>query len=702
MRKNFFVLLVIFLLLPCMVEGEDNQPQGPIILNQANRVFLDDKSGNLRARGNVQITWGKQKLAAPRIDYSTKTGDLIARGGAKLTREGGEKIQGENIQWNRLTGEARVNEASGQLEPWFLDAPLVEGNMDTSFRMYSGSLTTCNLKTPHYYFQASKFYFYPGDSLIGYNVVFWVSGVPVFYLPWVMIDLKHRFSRWEVHPGYDSEEGFTLELNYHYLLPRDDPPFTGTIYTDWRENEGNGQGFDVDYDKKNKEAYFYYFQSERRPLVINKAGEEVRSETEDLVWQIQSHVDYEFTDSNWRFHSAIDWLSYSRFNRDFGRSLSSRTETERWIKSSFIHSSSSSQFRVDLRQEEKIPGDGTGNEFVRSRAFMPRVNYQLFSQPLPWGDLYYGFNTKFQRQYELDSDRWLWSGRGENSLNKSLYFNRLFQQSYRLTYGQNYGEEVQGDHEISESHGYFGFTLRNTLNFTRQFGADLNYLLTQRVNDKEEVTVEIGGEQLGIEKHGRELERIDLNWYWRDDKSYLNLRGGYDLRETINNSVRSDSRFLPLRLNANFEITDYWRWSHYLRYSVAQGVFDQSNLDWQFPVGSNFQFGLGWNYNRQSGEDLSKLNNNFDWQTTSESWRLRGDLIYNLQTRELDEVKFLMKRNLHCWDMRFMYREILDRERQFWIMFTLTDYPSRGLGFQQDIEHSSIDFESGNWNKLND
>lgn len=694
--------ILLFLLSGGAASAADSLPQGPIVLDQAERVRLDERNGRLEATGDVEISWGKQQLYAPRIVFTSSTNELLSTGGAKLVGEGGAVVRGEQIQFNRSTGEAKVIEASGKMEPWYLQAPRISGKVDTSFLMRGGSLTTCNLETPHYSFSGSDFYFYPGDRVTGYNVVFWVGGTPVFYLPWMIVDLKHRLSRWEIHPGYSSKEGATLELNYHYLMPRDEQPFTGTIYTDWRENAGSGRGIDIDYDHEDKKAYFYYFQSRRQPLVINSAGEEIRSDTEDLLWKFRSHIDYQLPRKNWRLHSSVDWLSYNRFNRDFSRQLSDRTQTERWIKSSLVHTTRSSLFRIDARQEEKISESGSGNEFIRDKAFMPRLKYQLFSQPTPLGGVYYSFNSELQREFVRADSEWLRSARAEGSMSKVISPAVGFRQTYRFTYGQNYGEEINAGEKNEETHGYFGFTLRNTYNFARRLGLEANYVLRQRVNDKEEVRLELNGVDRGVEEHGRETEKVDLNLRWKSKKNYLNLDGGYDLRQTKADSIKSDSRILPVRLHGFLRLSDFWNWSQFIRYSPVENEIEQVNTDWQFKINSGFDYGLAWYYNRRAGNDLSKLETSLDWLSPAENWRWRGEVTYNLKTEEYDELKFLVKRQLHCWDMRLMYREILNRDRQFWVMFTLGAYPSRGLGLQQDVSRSSIDFEGGDWREIDD
>ena len=703
--KMFWVPFVIVVLQLLFSAGLRAERRGESLhLKEGEEMTWNSRRGVLTASGNVRARWGDRHITADHVYYHEQDELLVIRGNARVILDGESQVAGEYIRINMATDQIETEELAGEFQPWYLRAGRVEGTIDTHLVGRSASLTTCDLEDPHYQIRASEFHLYPGDMLIAYNIVAWFGRVPAIYLPWMAVDLKGRFSRWSISPGYSSHDGMMLDMGYRYLMDRDGQPVTGTIYTDLREYTGHGFGADVEYDKEDQHVYLYYFHSRRRPLLYDEEEEEeVRADDKRDLWKFRSTVDYSFDGLPWRLHGEVDWADYARFNREFQRTLATRTQEERFMKGSLIRRDNSSLFRVEAERQDRLRADV--EDYRQESGHLPRIRYQLFPVSLDFlpGGFYYRLEGQAAKKYETNSSGETfrpWEGWVDNSLIRSVPWSRSFSQSYRLGYEQRYREKEEDSSESSESTGAGSLRVRNSFRPFPGMNLDLNYNLKERINRRDQVELQLLGENLGLESSGRLEHNLDLTLNWRRGDGYAQLRSGYDLRRLKNADISSDSRVYPVRLNFSFPLGNYWSWNQFAAYNFQEDRIDQLNTDWEFSISRQFQTSLSWHYNRREEEDFSRLGHGFNWTPRHDRWRFRSDLVYDIEKEQLDETRLKVYRQLHCWEMRVMYREIKDRDRQVWLAFNLVDYPSRALGFERNIGRDGYDLTEGTWEEI--
>ncbi|MGM0380375.1 MAG: LptA/OstA family protein [bacterium] len=710
MDRTKFILvtvgLFLFLIYTFAPEICIAAPDKVLRLEEAEHMDWNMRRGILTARGNVRARWGQRHIYADKVYYHEGKQQLVLKGNARLILDGKSQVKGDYIRIDLADDEVETEKIIGEFEPWFLRTAEVKGEIDTHLVAPSASLTTCDLENPHYRIRAGEFHLYPGDRLVGYNVVVSIGRVPVFYLPWMMVDLKHRFSRWKINPGYSSHDGFMLELGYRYLMERDEQPITGTIYTDLREYSGAGIGADVEYDEEEQYAYLYYFRSRRRPLVYDaEKEEEVRSEKEHELRKLKASVDYSFDSVPWRMHGEADWPDYARFNREFQSSLSLRTENERTLQGALIRRGEQSLFRVGGKRTDRLAEET--DDFRRSSGYMPRVHYQLFPvnfEFLPSG-YYYRFEGVAEKRYEnTEGDTYFrpWDMWVQNSLTRSVPWTSWLNQSYRFGYQQKY-EEILNDESGAEESLTTGagiFRLRNSIRYIPGVNLDLTYNLKERFNHRDEVKLNLMGKDRGLESSGRIEHNLDFSASWQPGNSYFHLRGGYDLRRSKTAEILSDSRVYPIRLNFEFPVNNYWKWNQFINYSWQEEKISQLNTEWDFNLSRQFKTGFSWDYNRRSGDDFSQLGHHFNWSPAGDRWRFRSDLLWSRQKDQLEETRFKLYRQLHCWEMRIIYRELKDHDRQLWLTFNLVDYPRRALGVERNIGQNNYDMTEGTWKEI--
>jgi lipopolysaccharide assembly outer membrane protein LptD (OstA) len=472
----------------------DNGTGVPVVIEQAESVNYSRERATIKATGNVQIRYGQRKLRADTFFYDQTEETIRAYGSVKIESPERGVSTARKFTLHLPTNRTHLSGLKGKYGPWIVSSPTVDGDADTELKLSSGEFTTCNLRTPHYSLKASQIYIYPGDSLVAWNTTTNLAGVPVFYFPYVNISLDDRLQRWEIKPGYGSESGMELEVNYHYLLPSDSGPYTSTIYTDMREREGAGGGFDIGYSQPGQELYLYSFLAERRPTRITESGNEVQADTEKTLWRVQSRANYQIPESNWKFHSDVNWLENGRFNDEFQSSFSGRGVNERQFNGSLVYSGERSIFRMDVIREDQVVQRNGDAEFELQREVLPRVQYQLFSLPLNlFGQrLFYSTNSLIEQTRRDPEQKQRLDGSVSQTLTKSVSMTRRWGQTYRIGYEHEL-LETSGEPGNYRSLGIGSFGLTNSYRPNRISSFDLDYDLARQLNRVEQVPLELGG-----------------------------------------------------------------------------------------------------------------------------------------------------------------------------------------------------------------
>lgn len=677
--------------------------RAPLVLKQAGSIRMRKDRGVLTARGNVIMTYRGYTIRSDTLVYTRVTETVQAGGNVKVVTPKSGAFVGSYFEMTLPTNEVSGRGIRARSKPWYINGRQMEGDADTMIHVPEGRFTTCNLRTPHYTFRTNDLYLYPGHSIVGYHTTLNVGGVPLLYLPYFYVDLRNLLGRWEIKPGYGSQDGVSLEVNYRYLIESDSGPYTSTLYTDMRQRGGVGAGFDVGYSQPNQHAYFYLFGAQRRPTVINDAGESVRADTEQTIWETRADVNYRFDDSKWKLHGNADWSKNNRFDRDFRGTLGGRGRPRRSFEGSLVRSGANSLFRVDAIREEKAVERDSDVVFVQEQSVLPRIRYQLYSVDVPalGRGVYYSLNSNLENSTDADTGDERWDLSVNQTLTKALAVTSRLGQSYQFGYEQSYVERQTrgaGTDFRSLSAGSFG--LLNSYRLTNQSSLTLDYSIEKQLNQEQFVAFSLQGDSLGTARNGLRTHELGLSLQWRNQLTAGALRTGYDFRNSRTRTVLGDSRILSPQFSLQASLTPRLEMDHYLRYSWKDRHIQQANLEFDFDVARDFSLSLGGDYNRRTGSDVLKLKNQFNWRSNNNQWGLRGDIVYDNPSSELEETKFMLYKRLHMWEMRVFFRQIEDRERQVWVSFNLLQYPTKAFGLEADIDNQDFDVEQGNWREM--
>jgi LPS-assembly protein len=145
---------------------------------RADEATYDSDSGEATASGHFRLDGG------PNDDHIK-----ASRGEYNLTAETGKfydvtATTGMRIRGNRITLTSTA--------PFAFNGKLVEKTSPENYRVYDGSITTCELPHPNWKFDARKVVVDIGGNATIYHSAFLIRGIPVFYFPYATHPVAHE------------------------------------------------------------------------------------------------------------------------------------------------------------------------------------------------------------------------------------------------------------------------------------------------------------------------------------------------------------------------------------------------------------------------------------------------------------------------------------------------------------------------------
>ena len=151
--------------------------------------------------GKVVITYGTRRMQADRITYNSDTGEIEASGHLVLTdTRNSERILATSGTYNLQLGTGRFTDVAGSVgvqpqssarrivyttaNPFLFSGSLLVKTDPQTYDIYDGTVTSCQLPHPDWLLSSGHFSVTDGKAR-GYNSVFHLVSIPVFYLPYV-------------------------------------------------------------------------------------------------------------------------------------------------------------------------------------------------------------------------------------------------------------------------------------------------------------------------------------------------------------------------------------------------------------------------------------------------------------------------------------------------------------------------------------
>ena len=322
------------------------------------------------AEKDVEIHYRDLEVFADRVEYNTKTKDILAEGNVVI-RMPKEVVSAERVIGNLDTRMFKMEKASGMLQPTvFYRAEEVERREPNLYTLRGARLTTCSQTVPRWEFSFRRAELVKGDYVSMWGALFRLKSVPVFYLPYMRYPLERERTTGFLSPeiGYTEHKGFTLSQSFYWAFARNmDLTLTADIYS----ARGIGGGLEYRYllpGGMAGEARLYLFRFRRDEFGQQPDNAYIlrlnHSQPLPAGFRLVANVDYQ---------SSFEFLR--EFDNNFRRAVVSNRRSEVYLARSWGTASLSaraSRFETYFRSID--------NSIVMT--YLPQVNFSLASTPL--------------------------------------------------------------------------------------------------------------------------------------------------------------------------------------------------------------------------------------------------------------------------------------------------------------------------------
>lgn len=365
---------------------------------RGRRVVLEVPDRTIRLRDSAQVNYGEAALRGDSVVYRARLQFVSARGDIVLASPGERQMTTDSVLYydvSRLKGtvlDARTSFAQ-QGVTWNVRGDAVPVGQETVY-VNRGQFSSCNRETPHYWFQAGQIKMVNRDVIVAWPVTFYVSEVPVFWLPFFAQDIRPERRSGILPPQFGfndviaTSDGFQRQISdvgYYWAINR----FMDARTTvDW----WSGQFTRVNAD------FRYHFM---KKFIEGSVG--ISQEWGQSGKNLRLDVDHEQrVTPDTRLTADAEFVQSERLLRD--RSVDPREQTQTIDTNVGIrHDLDFADLQVSAERRQFLGQDGKVNSTLPSASvsFSPVT---LFEAPRtragPFNNLTWRSSASFQRQQE--------------------------------------------------------------------------------------------------------------------------------------------------------------------------------------------------------------------------------------------------------------------------------------------------------------
>lgn len=242
------------------LKGNPAEIESTEMLFRANEIEYDEKTGDLKAQGNVYFKHYEknEQLWASRAEYNTEEQK------GKFYDVRGETMPRVVVRRGVLPGTS----------PFHFEGVWAE-RIGGKYILHDGWITNCKLPRPWWRLKGPRFEIDPGEKAISRNSIFLLRKMPVFYTPFFYHSLqknprKSGFLLPTIVPR--SQRGFMIGIGYYWAISR-----SYDVTYRFQDFTSNALTHHVDFRGKPREgtdfnAIFYGVQDYGRPLPDGSKG----------------------------------------------------------------------------------------------------------------------------------------------------------------------------------------------------------------------------------------------------------------------------------------------------------------------------------------------------------------------------------------------------------------------------------------------
>ncbi len=175
------------------------QPGDSLDVSCQKETFSGPKEARVSVcEGNVDARIGTYRLQADKVTVYDATNQIIADGNVVFDQGDQQRITGSHAEWNYRTktgffvnSTGYTNQTNDGTRMYFIADRVERVSLDTIV-VTNGQITACEEEVPKWSFHAKKARIKTGDRARLSSPTFRVKKVPVVYLPYASLSLKHN------------------------------------------------------------------------------------------------------------------------------------------------------------------------------------------------------------------------------------------------------------------------------------------------------------------------------------------------------------------------------------------------------------------------------------------------------------------------------------------------------------------------------
>ena len=381
--------------------SSESQPGTPAGLQEDVTItaLQQEKTGTIyKLHGKAEIHYGAYVLFADEITYNSETGDSTADGNVIL--EGGpndEHVRADHATYNLQSEVGRFDGVTGSIgarmrgnrlaltspNPFFFTGKIVEKLGPDHYKVYDGTVTTCELPRPKWEFSAGKVVVEVGGTAKIYHSRFGLWGIPVLYFPFATLPAQRlpRQSGFLIpNFGTSSIKGIIFGESLFWAINRSMDAHIGAEY--FSKRGWAPQGEFRARPSENSFVDLNYFSVLDRGIGnphVNQGGEEARLTAEGELGR------------NFRGVADVDYLSSFVFRLAFSEVFTQAVNSE--VKSSAFLSNATGGYFYNATMHRYQDFEGTTSGDVITILHAPGVELSSVDHEISHSPFYWSYDA---------------------------------------------------------------------------------------------------------------------------------------------------------------------------------------------------------------------------------------------------------------------------------------------------------------------
>ncbi|MBU1783852.1 MAG: LPS assembly protein LptD [Candidatus Omnitrophica bacterium] len=693
-----------------MVKLKSGQP----IIVDGDKVEFFERENKIVAEGNVSIEYGEVTLKCDSIEVNTKTQKAACRGNVRIEHSAGV-LTGDYIVYDLLNKRGEILEGEVKAFPWFGQAEETARVGDNEYLLKKGSVSTCDLDSPHYRIEAKEIRVFPDDKVIAKNAVVYIGKVPVMWFPYYYHPIINTRAKVQFIPGRSSDWGYFLLSAWRFYLKGNTRV---DALLDYRTKKGFAEGANLYYFMNDLglsglgEGIFraYFVQQNERgtydPTPFRNDDEGAEPELRKR-FQWMHRIDFDpQTVGMIEFNKLSDEYVIKDYYYD-------EYEENNWVPQNYASiTTAQPNFMLNLELKKRF------NDFYTVVQKLPEARIDIPQQRFWSTPIFYQSSTRatvFEKKYEFNSQ----------PAETVERFDTFQQFSYAAKLGflnlVPYGtfRETVYSKDKSEKNVIARTTIGGGIDafssFHRTFdvnsdwgGMDINglrhiivpkvrYFHTRQPNvdkddlfqmdDLDEIEKE-NGVALSLENklqtkryYGGCLKQVDL--------ARLIISTTYDFRMKKREfKFEKESGFSDVTFDMELRPYNWFYIDGKLDIVPSNAAIKTGSLEFVLEPGKDFRLNFGYRYEKKIVDSQNELTFDLTYRLNPK-WRFGWYERFDLKRREIEEQQFSVTRDLHCWEVEVAYdisgSNFLKDDYTLWIAFKIKAFPDLQLGLSRNF-----------------